>query len=92
MRECMEKGLPLTLDEMNLLPFETVRFLQGILDGKKEFIFKGQKIQIKEGFTIIGTMNLVINGMAFGLPEPLVDRCSDIKKFTLKAEDLMAAL
>lgn len=92
MRECMEKGLPLTLDEMNLLPFETVRFLQGILDGKKEFIFKGQKIQIKDGFTIIGTMNLIVNGMAFGLPEPLVDRCSDIQKFVLKAEDLMAAL
>lgn len=92
MRECMEKGMMLTLDEMNLLPFETVRFLQGILDDKKEFIFKGQKIKIKEGFGIIGTMNLMVNGMAFGLPEPLVDRCSDIKKFTLKAEDLMGAI
>ena len=51
-----------------------------------------KEINYVDGFTIIGTMNLIVNGMAFGLPEPLVDRCSDIQKFVLKAEDLMAAL
>lgn len=36
-------------------------------------------------------MNLVVNGVSFGLPEPLVDRCEDIKEFTLTAEMLMNA-
>ena len=92
MRECMEKGKPMMLDEVNLLPFETVRFLQGILDNKDEFVFKGQTIKIKDGFSIIGTMNLMVNGMAFGLPEPLVDRCYDIREFHLTADNLMSCI
>jgi len=88
---CMEEGKPIVLDEINLLPFDSLRFLQGIFDGKTKFQYKGQTVHIKDGFKVIGTMNLVVNGVSFGLPEPLVDRCEDIKEFTLTAEMLMNA-
>lgn len=90
--ECMTAGKPIVLDEINLLPFDSLRFLQGILDGKSEFDYKGHKVVIAEGFQVIGTMNLSIGGMVFGLPEPLVDRCSEMQKFTLTARQLMSAL
>lgn len=89
---CMENGLPIVFDEINLLPFDSLRFLQGILDGKKEFDYKGHKVTIADGFKIIGTMNLSIGGMIFGLPEPLIDRCADIQKFSLTAEQLLGAV
>lgn len=92
LRECMEQGKKITLDEINLLPFETIRFLQGILDDKKQINWKGEVIKIEDGFEIIGTMNLMVNGMAYGLPEPLVDRCLDIKEFQLTGKQLLAAL
>ena len=88
---CMEEGRAITLDEINLLPYDSLRFLQGILDGKKEFIYKGMTVNVADGFTIIGTMNLTVNGATFNLPEPLVDRCSEIKEFVLTAQDLMSA-
>lgn len=90
--ECMEKGLPITLDEINLLPFEALRFLQGILDGKKEFTYKGNLIHIADGFQVIGTMNLIVNGAVFNLPEPLVDRASEMKEFKLTAKQLLKAI
>ena len=89
---CMEQGLPIVLDEINLLPFDSLRFLQGILDGKHEFNYKGHKVTIADGFKVIGTMNLSIGGMVYGLPEPLVDRCADMQKFSLSAEQLMSAI
>lgn len=89
--ECMTEGKAITLDEVNLLPFDSLRFLQGIVDGKKEFLYKGHTVTIAEGFEIIGTMNLVVNGSVFNLPEPLVDRCSEIVKFELSAKDLLSA-
>ena len=90
--ECMEKGLPITLDEINLLPFEALRFLQGILDGKKEFVYKGNLVHIADGFQVIGTMNLIVNGAVFNLPEPLVDRASVMKEFKLTATQLLNAI
>lgn len=87
----MMNGYTITLDEINLLPFETLRFLQGLVDNKKSFVYKGKEVTIKEGFKIIGTMNLVVNGAVYNLPEPLVDRCSTIKKFTLSPEFLLSA-
>ena len=90
--ECMAKGLPIVLDEINLLPFDSLRFLQTILDGKEEFIYKGKTIKIAKGFQIIGTMNLTVNGMTYGLPEPLVDRCAETRKFSLSAKDLVSAI
>ena len=89
---CMEEGKPITLDEINLLPFDSLRFLQGVLDGKTEFQYKGNTVHINDGFMVIGTMNLSVNGMVYGLPEPLVDRCADMQKFKLTADQLMSAI
>lgn len=89
---CMEEGKPITFDEINLLPFDSLRFLQGVLDGKTEFQYKGNTVHINDGFMIIGTMNLSVNGMVYGLPEPLVDRCADMQKFKLTADQLMSAI
>ena len=88
----MENGTKITLDEINLLPFESLRFLQSILDNKTEINYKGQVIHIKDGFQIIGTMNLTVNGSVFNLPEPLVDRACELKEYKLTAEQLAGAL
>lgn len=88
----MVEGTKITLDEINLLPFDSLRFLQTILDGKKEFLYKGNKVEIADGFQIIGTINLTVNGMTYGLPEPLIDRASEMRKFTLTPEQLASAI
>ena len=90
--KAMENGEPIVLDEINLLPFESLRFLQGILDGKQSIIFKGHEIKIADGFKIIGTMNLSVNGMTYALPSPIVDRCSVIKEFKLTASQLVNSI
>ena len=90
--KAMEMGESITLDEINLLPFDSLRFLQGIFDGKSEFLYKGNTIHIADGFKVIGTMNLAINGAVYGLPAPLVDRCEDIESFELTADSLMNAI
>lgn len=90
--DCMEQGKTIVLDEINLLPFDSLRFLQGIVDGKSEFYYKNRPVHIHDGFQIIGTMNLSLGGMVYGLPEPLVDRCSDAKEFVLSAEQLAKAI
>jgi len=90
--ECMEQGKTIVLDEINLLPFDSLRFLQGLVDGKTEFFYKNRPVHIHEGFQIIGTMNLTLGGMTYGLPEPLVDRCCDIKEFVLTAQQLAKAI
>lgn len=88
----MTSGKAIVLDEINLLPFESLRFLQSILDGKAQFEYKGKTIVIKDGFKIIGTMNLHVNGCTYSLPEPLVDRAETLKKFNLTAEHLTGAI
>ena len=90
--KAMTEGKTIVLDEINLLPFESLRFLQSILDNKAQFEYKGQTINIKDGFKIIGTMNLQVNGMTYALPEPLVDRAEDLKCFELTAEQLLSAI
>lgn len=90
--KAMVEGKKIVLDEINLLPFESLRFLQSILDGKESFVYKGQTVQIAEGFEIIGTMNLQVNGCTYALPEPLVDRASCLKEFVLTAEQLVGAI
>lgn len=90
--EAMENGTKITLDEINLLPFESLRFLQSILDNKEEIDYKGQVIHIKEGFQVIGTMNLTVNGNTFNLPEPLVDRACELREYKLTSEQLVGAL
>lgn len=90
--KAMENGTPIVLDEINMLPFESLRFLQVITDDKKSIDFKGNKIEIKDGFKIIGTMNLNVNDTIMSLPEPLVDRCEDIVEYDLSAEQLLRAI
>ena len=92
LQDAIVNGKTIVLDEINLLPFESLRFLQSLLDGKKQFSYKGNVIEIKDGFKIIGTMNLYVNGAIYALPEPLVDRCEEIKKYKLTAEQLVGAL
>lgn len=84
----MRNGEPHILDEINLLPMSTLRYLQGILDGKKFIEFEGETIEIKDGFKVIGTMNLIVNGQIFNLPEPIVDRASKIVNYDVKPEIL----
>ena len=88
--EALEKGKTILLDEFNLLPFETVRFLQGVLDNKDEFEYKSRHIKIHKDFKVIATMNLYVNGIEYPLTTPLVDRCAEIKSFEPDA-DLLAA-
>ena len=86
--EAMEEGKPIILDEINLLNMQCLRALQTITDNKGSFSYKNKNINIKDGFKIIGTMNLSVNGRVYSLPEPLVDRCEEIKEFTLTSEQL----
>ena len=85
----MIAGRPHILDEMNLLPLNTLRFLQGVLDGKEKINYEGKDIVIADGFKIIGTMNLVVNGQVFSLPEPIVDRAQKLKEYSAN-EELLA--
>lgn len=86
LRYDMEHGRVHIMDEINLLPFKTLRYLQGITDDKPVFNHNGEDIVIKEGFKIIGTMNLWVNGQCAFLPEPLVDRAEVIKEFKMTPE------
>lgn len=90
--KAMINGTKIVLDEINLLPFESLRFLQTILDGKSEFMYKGTEVKIADGFQIIGTMNLSVNGSVFSVPEPLVDRCQEIKEYKLTVDSLLGAI
>ena len=90
-RAC-EEGKKILLDEINLLNDEVLRFLQGITDNKEVFTSKGHEIHVKDGFMIIGTMNLTVNGQIFPLPEPLVDRALELKEFVMDASMLEASL
>jgi len=92
LQNAMVEGKTIALDEINLLPFESLRFLQSILDNKTEFEYKGKLVKIAEGFKIIGTMNLIVNGTVYALPEPLIDRAANLKEYKLTADSLMNAL
>lgn len=92
LQDAMVNGTKILLDEINLLPFESVRFLQTVLDGKKEFVYKGRTIKIADGFQVIGTMNLTVNGSVYSVPEPLVDRCEEIREYKLTADSLLGAI
>lgn len=88
LQKAMVEGKPIIFDEFNLLSVDCLRTLQGYLDNKKIVSFKGKDIEIKDGFKVIGTMNLIVNGSTFGLPEPIVDRAEIIKEITMTPETL----
>lgn len=91
LQRAIVEGKKICLDEINLLPYDSLRFLQSILDGKSSFIYKGKEIKIADGFKIIGTMNLVVNGCVYSLPDPLVDRAEELEEFKLSAKNLVGA-
>lgn len=90
--EAMEEGKAIILDEISLLSYECLAMLQGYLDGKSSFnLFingKNETINIKEGFKVIGTMNLIVNGRELYLPEPLVDRAYNIEELKYNPKNL----
>ena len=92
LQRAIREGKKICLDEINLLPYDSLRFLQSILDGKSSFIYKGEEIRIADGFQIIGTMNLIVNGCVYSLPEPLIDRAEELVEFKLTASALCGAL
>lgn len=90
--KAMESGEQILLDEINLLPYPTLRFLQTITDNKESIDFKGRNIKIHPNFKIYGTMNLNVDGHPQPIPQPLADRAEEITEFVLTAEDLLRAL
>lgn len=90
LRLAMENGLPIIFDEINLLSFDCLRLLQTLTDDKSTINYNGDTITVKDGFKIIGTMNLTVNDQVYNLPEPLVDRAASITEFKLSPEELAA--
>jgi hypothetical protein len=82
----MLAGRAVVLDEINLLPMEARMFLQNILDNKSKVSVMGIELPIKDGFFVIGTMNLETGLGSSPLPLPLVDRACIIKNFRTSAE------
>ncbi len=88
----MISGGVVILDEISLLPTECLTTLQGLLDNSNKFSFKGQEYEIKDGFKIIGTMNLIVNGQIRLLPEPLVDRARTIIEYKKPIQERLAII
>lgn len=89
MREAIEEGKPIILDEINLISDDVLRFLQNLTDNKQEFDFNSEHIVRKDGFSIIGTMNLnMADGSNRPLPAALVDRAAWIEEVQPTADML----
>ena len=91
LRHAMENGEVICLDEIGTLQIDCLRMLQGITDNKESFKYKDEEIKIKEGFKIVSTMNLFVNGNIYPLTEALADRvCFDgLKEFVLSPKQLL---
>lgn len=83
LREAMEQGKVVILDEINLLNEDCRRALQAVTDAKTSVTINNDTIAIKDGFKVVGTMNLNVGDMVFPLPEALVDRAEVIKRFEM---------
>lgn len=88
LKDAMMNGKVVILDEINLLTMDCLRTLQAVCDGKEAVTIGDEVIAIKPGFKVIGTMNLVVDEQVFGLPGPLVDRCSKIAEFVMSDKRL----
>lgn len=86
--KAMVEGKTVILDEIGKLTKQCQDFMVGFTDNKEYFEFKGEKIIIKDGFKIIGTMNLEINGNIYDLQSPLVDRAADLVEVHLNMNTL----
>ena len=89
--DAIEEGNEVILEEMNLLTYDCLRAIQTLLDNKETFDYKGRKIEIKDGFKVIATMNLDVNGSICSLPEPLVDRAERLIEFE-PSDEMIAIL
>ncbi len=81
--QALKLGYKIVFEEIRLLPQVSLCFLQNLLDNKDCIWYNNQKIDIHPGFEIIGTMNLKVNGHINPLPEALVDRAYDIRRFDI---------
>ena len=88
----MISGGVVILDEISLLPSECLTTLQGLLDNSSKFSFKGVEYEIKDGFKIIGTMNLIVNGQIRLLPEPLIDRAQTIIEYKKPIQERLSII
>lgn len=84
--QAMQEGKPIIFDEIRLLNNDVIAWLQTILDNKKNILINNKVVNIKEGFKIVGTFNLMVNGYTYPLPQPLVDRAYLIKEYTNNLE------
>jgi len=82
----IDEDRPVVLDEGALLSYPTLQGLQSLLDGKKEFQYKGTVYPIGENFKVIITMNLETNDGLHPLPEALVDRAYNIEEVISTSE------
>lgn len=82
----LEEDRPIVLDEAALLSYATLQGLQSLLDGKKEFQYKGTIYPIGENFKVIMTLNLETNDGLHPLPEALVDRAYNIEEVISTSE------
>ena len=87
----MTKGTPIILDEINKLPLSSLYFLQALTDNKKA-IQSREKINVADGFMIVGTMNVAIDKNFYTLPEALIDRAAEIKKFDTNISKILNIL
>ena len=88
--KCMTNGEPIIIDEINLFRYDVLQTLQTITDGKNSFTFNGKNYEIKDGFKIIGTMNLKVGGYTMPLPQPLVDRASELIEFKTDTQNMLS--
>lgn len=79
--KAMTHGCGVVLDEVNLLPMESRMFLQDILDNKSKVNIMGASVPIRDGFFVLGTMNIETGNGVQPLPLPLVDRASVVREF-----------
>lgn len=91
LRHAIEYGEKIVLDEIGTLTLDCLRLLQGLTDNKEYFKYKDEIIRVNNGFQIIGTMNLFVNGTAYPLTEALGDRiCWDgLQEFKLTPKKLI---
>jgi hypothetical protein len=88
----MTEGRTVILDEINMLPPDTLAFIQEITDNKPHIHHMNLDFNIRPGFKIIGTMNLVVNGNTISLPNPLVDRIAEADEFVLEPDMVTSML
>lgn len=77
----MAAGTPVVMDEINLLPRGCLTALQTVTDGTPDALINGHTVRVQEGFCVYATMNHVVNGQPYALPEPLCDRAEVLREF-----------